>query len=280
MSESPATTTFTPFTGRRVALVTGSAQGIGRAIALRLASDGYSIALGDIAAKVDALRGLSAEITETFKIDLGTDAKEKEKEWEARKVVVLCVDVREESEVKEMVEKCVTELGRLDIMVANAGVSSLPQAIQDANLGDYRRVWSVNVEGAILCYKYAAIQMIKQGNGGRIIGACSMAGKKGFANLGPYSTSKFAVRALTQVSALDLAKYGITVNAYAPGVIDTPMTNFPGLGLDPLKQLLEVPNAKVGYPEDIAHWVSYVASPQSQYMTGQTTFLDGGLFFD
>lgn len=116
MSESPATTTFTPFTGRRVALVTGSAQGIGRAIALRLASDGYSIALGDIAAKVDALRGLSAEITETFKIDLGTDAKEKEKEWEARKVVVLCVDVREESEVKEMVEKCVTELGRLDIV--------------------------------------------------------------------------------------------------------------------------------------------------------------------
>lgn len=116
MSESPSTTTFTPFTGRRVALVTGSAQGIGRAIALRLASDGYSIALGDIAAKVDALRGLSAEITETFKIDLGTDAKEKEKEWEARKVVVLCVDVREESEVKEMVEKCVTELGRLDIV--------------------------------------------------------------------------------------------------------------------------------------------------------------------
>lgn len=278
MSESPSTTTFTPFTGRRVALITGSAQGIGRAIALRLASDGYSVALGDVPAKAEALRALAAEINES----LGMDVKEEKdaKEWEPRKVAVLCVDVRDEGEVKEMVERCVAELGRLDVMVANAGVSSLPQAIQDANLEDYRRVWSVNVEGAILCYKYAAIQMIKQGNGGRIIGACSMAGKKGFANLGPYSTSKFAVRALTQVSALDLAKYGITVNAYAPGVIDTPMTNFPGLGLDPLKQLLEVPNAKVGYPEDIAHWVSYVASSQSQYMTGQTTFLDGGLFFD
>lgn len=113
MSESPSTTTFTPFTGRRVALVTGSAQGIGRAIALRLAADGYSVALGDIAAKAEALEALSSKISEDFGTNVG-DAEEKE--WKARKVAVLCVDVRDESSVKEMVDKCVTELGRLDIV--------------------------------------------------------------------------------------------------------------------------------------------------------------------
>lgn len=106
-----SSSTFTPYTGRRVALVTGSAQGIGRGIALRLAADGYSVALGDIPSKAEALEALSAEI-----YGKEASAKDSHPDWEPRKVAVLCVDVRDESSVKEMVEKCVAELGRLDIV--------------------------------------------------------------------------------------------------------------------------------------------------------------------
>ncbi|EIM81975.1 NAD-P-binding protein [Stereum hirsutum FP-91666 SS1] len=198
--------TFTPFAGRRVALVTGAGSGIGRAIAFRLASDGYSVALNDIPGNKEALEALSAEIT-------GGEKDSVHPEWEVQKVAVLCADVTDEDAVKDMVEGCVRELGRLDVMVANAGIGAAPEPIYQATIKNYRRVWSVNVEGVLFCYKYASIQMIKQGNGGRIIGASSIVGKKGYKNFGSYSTSKFAIRALTQTSAQELDEFGITVNA-------------------------------------------------------------------
>ncbi|KIJ04828.1 hypothetical protein PAXINDRAFT_94240, partial [Paxillus involutus ATCC 200175] len=131
---------------------------------------------------------------------------------------------------------------------------------------DWDRVMTINIRGSFLCYKYAAEQMVKQGRGGRIIGASSLAGKEGYPVLSAYCASKFAVKGLTQAAALELGRYGITVNAYAPGIIATPMS----------KRLCEVarhrlagcPIKHIGQPEDVASPVSYPASKEVHFITG------------
>jgi len=187
-------------------------------------------------------------------------------------------DVSSEEAVKGIVEETVRGLGRLDVMVANAGIGTPLVPIADVDLQVWKKIWSINVEGVVHCYKYAAAQMIKQGDGGRIIGASSVCGKKGFSQMGAYCASKFAVRGLTQCVALELAEHNITVNAYAPGIIDTPLLQKGGV--QAAKEEMKIPHALTGNAEDIAHFVSYVASPQAQFMTGQTVNLDGGLQFD
>ncbi|KAJ7217018.1 short chain oxidoreductase, partial [Mycena pura] len=195
----------------RVALVTGAAQGIGRAIALRLAADGLDVGVADLPAKLDALNGLVEEI-----------------EALGRKAHPIATDVSKEAEVQAMVDATVSEsaLGRLDVsqMVANAGVGSRAASILDADFADWERIWDVNIRGVIFCYKHAARQMVKQGDGGRIIGASSICGLRGFAGKGGYCISKAAVRSQTQTVALELRTHRITVNAYAPGLIETEMT--------------------------------------------------------
>ncbi|KJA21587.1 hypothetical protein HYPSUDRAFT_140425 [Hypholoma sublateritium FD-334 SS-4] len=183
----------------KVALITGSARGIGRAIALRLASDGFNIALNDIPSMEKELETVRREI-----VDAGKQA-------------LICLgDVSIEKDVINMVELTVQKLGSLDVMIANAGVAII-KPLTETTQEDLRRILSVNVDGVFFCYKHAALQMIKQGKGGRIIGASSIAGKQGWKNLAGYSASKFAVRGLTQTAALELREHGITVNAYAPG---------------------------------------------------------------
>jgi len=124
--------------------------------------------------------------------------------------------------------------------------------------------------------------MVKQGSGGRIIGASSIVGKKGGASISAYSSSKFAVRGLTQCAALELGEQGITVNAYAPGVILIqteligPILSGPGS----VRDLLKMPHAKLGQPEDIASIVSYLVKPEAHFITGQSINVDGGLHFD
>jgi len=152
------------------------------------------------------------------------------------------------------------------------------------------RVLAVNLRGVFLCYKHAAKQMIAQGRGGRLIGASSLAGKKGHAQYSAYSASKFAVRGLTQSAALEYAKHGITVNAYAPGTIMTPMvqdiedTLVKGTGMTPEQASQLTANiGAVGYkgtPEDIANLVSYLVSKEAHFVTGQSISCDGGAFFD
>ncbi|KIJ16162.1 hypothetical protein PAXINDRAFT_168725 [Paxillus involutus ATCC 200175] len=252
-----------------IALVTGSAQGIGRGIALRLAKDGYDIALNDIPSKYDQLRAVADDIDKS-----------------GRRALVLPADVTVDEQVKGMVQEVTTEFGGLDVMIANAGVARLLPLIS-TELDEWERIMSINARGTFLCYKYAAEQMIKQGRGGRIIGASSLAGKMGMPLSSAYCASKFAVRGLTQATALELGRYGITVNAYAPAFVQTPLTAELGsskvLSSDPesaawiTNNVMVPPIKHTGQPEDIASIVSYLASKEAHFITGQCISVDGGI---
>ncbi|OBZ71197.1 Diacetyl reductase [(S)-acetoin forming] [Grifola frondosa] len=186
-------------------IVTGAASGIGRAIAIRLVQDGFDVALFDLPSSQEHLHALAEEV----KQDSGT------------RTLVVLGDVSVESDVQRLVETVVAEFGGLDVMVANAGIGKVA-ALHETSVEDIDQLYAVNVRGVFLCYKHAAIQMVKQGRGGRIIGAGSVAGKKGIEAHGAYCATKFAVHGLTQCAALEYGKFGINVNAYAPGMTDTP----------------------------------------------------------
>ncbi|KIK80065.1 hypothetical protein PAXRUDRAFT_250617 [Paxillus rubicundulus Ve08.2h10] len=240
-----------------IALVTGSAQGIGRAISLRLAKDGYDIALNDIPSKYSQLRAVADDIGKS-----------------GRKALVLPADITVEEQVKGMVQEVTKELGGLDVMIANAGVAQLLPLTSR----DWEHIMAVNARGPFLCYKHAAEQMVKQGRGGRIIGASSLAGKTGLPLTSAYSASKFAVRGLTQTAALELGRYGITVNAYAPGAIQTPMTEELARGDNSEVLASDQESATwIANPEDIASIVSYLVSKEAHFITGQCISVDGGI---
>ncbi|KAG1732886.1 NAD(P)-binding protein [Suillus paluster] len=238
-----------------IALITGSAQGIGRGIAIRLARDGFDIALNDLPTKREQLAAVAIEVEE-----LG------------RKACIVIADVTIEEEVKNMIADTVKGLSRLDVMVANAGIPAA-NTVLATTVEDWERTFAVNARGVFLCYKHAAGQMISQGHGGRIIGASSIAGKIGFPSAAAYCASKFAVRGLTQTAALELGKYNITVNAYAPGVIQTQMRNVSLTDEDSTNYLVQLmgnrPIKHNGQPEDIASIVSYLASKEAHFITGQ-----------
>ncbi|KXH56310.1 acetoin reductase [Colletotrichum nymphaeae SA-01] len=194
----------------RVAIVTGSSRGIGRAIALRIARDGYDVCINDIAANEAGSHDVAKQIR-----DLG------------RRAVVATADVRKLSEVQAMIDKTVGELGPLNTMIANAGIAQV-KPLLDLTEEEFENMFRVNVFGVQNCYQAAAKQLIKQGNckpesPGKIIGCSSIVGFKPFALLSHYSASKWAVRGLTQASAMEYAEHNITVNAYAPGIVGTAM---------------------------------------------------------
>ncbi|KAK0203857.1 hypothetical protein DFS33DRAFT_1334735 [Desarmillaria ectypa] len=249
-----------------VAIVTGAGQGIGKAIALRLADDGFNVAINDLPRKSEALELLSAEIS----------AK-------GRRSCIIPADVSVEEDVEIMITKVVTELGRLDVMVANAGMG-FGRRLLDTQIEDWDRVLNVNARSVFLCYKLAAKHMIKQGTGGRIIGASSVLGQQGGRFVGAYSASKFAVRGLTQCAATEFGEYGITVNSYAPGAIDTPMMveaaqEMGGVDAFYEKERNKNPLGMMGEPCDIAGVVSYLASRDARFVTGQTIPINGGRFY-
>ncbi|KAG2148919.1 hypothetical protein DEU56DRAFT_729764 [Suillus clintonianus] len=267
------TASSAPTNQPRVALVTGAAQGIGRAIALRLAEDGLDIAIADLGPQRTNLDGVAEEVR----------AK-------GRRCLVLECDVTQEEEVQRMVQATEKEFDGLDVMVANAG-RLLVKTIVDSTLTDFDKVFDLNVRGVFLCLRAAAQVMIKQGRGGRIISASSVSGKKGSALNGIYCASKAAVRSFTQALAGEVGSYGITVNAYAPGPIDTPLRMFM-LSLSPLLPYSYPPRifsffyalenllGRIGTPEDVANMVSFLASKDSAFITGQTITVDGGGWMD
>jgi meso-butanediol dehydrogenase / (S,S)-butanediol dehydrogenase / diacetyl reductase len=255
-----------------VAIVTGASRGIGKAISLRLADDGIDVAINDLPSQSTELEQLKAEI-----------------EQKGRKSVCVMGDVSKEEDVMEMVATTFRGLGELDIMVANAGIV-IPRKLFEQTIDEWDRVMSINAKGMFMCYREAGRQMIRQGRGGKIIGACSSAGHRPTVTGVAYSASKWAVRGITQVTALELAQYGITVNAYCPGPVETDMwaeidasiAKRDGVPVGStyeqavqnrmaLKQRVTV--------EDVASLVSFLAGPGSRNITGQSLLVDGGQYF-
>ncbi|CAF1251890.1 unnamed protein product [Adineta steineri] len=256
----------------RNVLVTGAAKGIGQAIALRLAKDGFNVAVNDIEI-------MSQELQDT----------QKAIEKLGQKSIAIIADVSNDKQVETMMKKVTKELGSLNIAVANAGIAQVKPFIE-LTTKDWDKMFAINMRGVFLCYKEAAKIMIEQGTGGKIIGACSIVGYKPFPMLSHYSATKWGVRGLTQAAAMELAKHKITVNAYCPGIVGTEMWNL----ID--EKLAKYENKKKGevieeysnklialgrtsVPDDVANFVSYLASKDSDYMTGQSIMIDGGIEF-
>ncbi|KIY62681.1 NAD(P)-binding protein [Cylindrobasidium torrendii FP15055 ss-10] len=243
------------------AIVTGAAQGIGRAIALRLAEDGLNVVLNDLAKNQQALDSLAKEVT-----------------TKGVKAVVYPGSVSEKSVNEGIVATCVEKFGSLDVMVCNAGICYAMKGILDTPFEEVENFLNINYKSCWLGYSAAAQQMIKQKTGGRIIGASSVASKKSHPMAAPYCASKFCVRALTQSAAQEWGQYGITVNAYCPGMISTPMTDY--LVVEKEQYLGVCALKRLGEPEDISGVVSFFASKDSRYVTGQNLIIDGGVNFD
>ncbi|KZP26749.1 NAD(P)-binding protein [Athelia psychrophila] len=258
-----------------VALVTGSgsARGIGRAISLRLADDGFDVAVTDIPTNQRNLETLVEEI-----------------KAKGRKSCSILADVTQEEQVKMMVETVVRDLGGLDVMIANAGVCPSGDILTETSAEDFQRTFDVNTKAVFFCYKYAGKQMIAQGRGGRILAASSSLGKKAAPFMAPYCASKFAVRGLTQSLAQELGPHGITVNAYCPGPVDTELLAESAARVDEkqgrapgtfMKMLDKAsPLGYKGAPVDIASVVAYLASKEAHFITGQSITVDGGVVFD
>lgn len=249
---------------KRVAIVTGAGQGIGAGIAKQLAADGLTVAVADL--KEDNAKKVAAEI--------GQGAQG------------YFVDVAQKQSVFDLVAAVVKDFEHLDVMVNNAGIAKIGPLI-DAEEKDIFQILDINVKGDIYGIQAAAKQFQKQKTGGKIINACSIAGHQGFEMLGIYSATKFAVRGLTQTAAQELAKDKITVNAYCPGIVLTPMWdqidaemakiyNLP-LGASLQKNIDSIALGRGETPADVANLVSFLADPKSDYITGQSIIVDGGI---
>ncbi|KAG7095993.1 hypothetical protein E1B28_006676 [Marasmius oreades] len=259
-------------TPNRTALITGSGRGIGRAIALRLAADGFNICVNDLPANAESIEEVASEVRA-----LGREA-----------ITTFC-DVTKMSDVEETVRKSVEALGPLNVLVANAGIVQIQPSLLDVTDAEMQQIYEVNVFGLINSNIAAGKQFIKQGNGGKIINAASIASYKSAPPSILYSSTKAAVRSLTQGIALEFAPHKITVNAYAPGNIDTKlwekidaeMSKMNGLPIGENWKAVEklVALGRNGIPKDVSNVVAFLAGPDSDYVTGQTLVVDGGMWF-
>jgi meso-butanediol dehydrogenase/(S,S)-butanediol dehydrogenase/diacetyl reductase len=257
-----------PLAGK-VALVTGGGRGIGRGIALRLARDGADVALVDLGE--EGINAVADEIAE-----IGSKAS------------TFTADVSDRDRVFAAVDHAESTLGGFDIMVNNAGIA-LVAPLLDTTPEDVAKIWAVNVDGVLWGIQAAVAKLKQRGHPGKIINASSIAGHEGFAMLGVYSATKFAVRALTQAAAKEHATDGITVNAYCPGVVGTDMwveidKRFAALtgaaeGETYDKFVGGIALGRAETPDDVAGFVSYLAGPDADYMTGQAGLIDGGLVY-
>ncbi len=240
----------------KVALVTGGAQGIGRQIALTLANAGADVVISDV-------QKAGAEETATQVTEGG------------RKSLALQVDVTSSAEVEGMVRTTVDRMGRLDILVCNAGIARDTLLIRMKE-DDWNRVLDVNLKGAFLCMKAAAPILSKQ-RSGRIIAIASVVAVLGNVGQANYAASKAGIIGLAKTVAREYASRGITVNAVAPGFIDTAMTQ--ALPEKVREELLrQIPLGRLGTPEDVAAVVRFLASDAAGYLTGQVIHVNGGMY--
>ncbi|MFA5926051.1 MAG: SDR family NAD(P)-dependent oxidoreductase [Parcubacteria group bacterium] len=242
----------------KTAIVTGAAKGIGKGIALALAKEGSNVVVSDIDQKE------SETVTEEIK-KIGPKA-----------LAVQC-DVSKKEEVENLFSKTIQEFGHADILVNNAGIYPFKPFVEMQE-SDWDKVMNVNLKSIFLCSKEAAKVLPE---GGRIVNISSVAAFVGFEGLVHYCATKGAVNAMIRALALELAPKKITVNAVAPGAIDTPGASQPDqprtAAEETRKQTIAmIPLSRMGQPEDIANAVVFLASEKSGYITGQTIIVDGG----
>jgi len=241
----------------KVAVVTGGSRGIGRAICLQLAEMGAKLVVNYVS------RPEAAEETKAQVEALGGEC------------ILLKFDVAKMAEVQEAFKQITAECGRVDIVVCNAGITR-DGLLATMKEEDWDQVMAVNLKGAFNCIKAGCRPMMKQ-RWGRIIIITSVVGFAGNAGQANYSASKAGLVGLTRSSARELASRGITVNCVAPGYIVTEMTSELTEAVRE-KLLSEIPLGILGEPEDVAGAVTYLASDEARYVTGQTIHVNGGMF--
>jgi 3-oxoacyl-[acyl-carrier protein] reductase len=240
----------------RVALITGAARGIGQTIALALAQPDLMLYINDVTPPEDA--------AETIR----------EAEARGAKAAYRQFNVADLAQVEQAVEGIIKESGRLDILVNNAGITR-DQLLVRMKEEDWDQVMAVNLKGAFNCLKAAAKPMIKQ-RFGRIINISSIVGIMGNAGQANYVASKAGLVGLTKSAARELASRNITVNAVAPGFIETAMTqNLPEKVREAM--LAQIPLNRFGAPEEVAHAVAFLVSDRAAYITGQVMHVNGGM---
>lgn len=250
---------------KKVAIVTGAGQGIGQAIVERLDKDGFSIGCVDL--NLENAQKTADSLNDGFAVK---------------------ADVSKRDQVFDAVNKVVDHFGDLNVMINNAGLGPTTP-IDTITPEQFQQVYGVNVGGVLWGIQAAHAAFKKLGHGGKIISASSQAGVVGNPNLALYSGTKFAIRGVTQVAARDLASEGITVNCYAPGIVKTPMMydiahkvgknagKSDEWGMQTFSKNIAL--GRLSEPSDVANAVAFLAGPDSNYITGQTLLVDGGMQF-
>jgi 3-oxoacyl-[acyl-carrier protein] reductase len=239
----------------KIALITGAGRGIGKAIAVELANRGFIIALNDINREdLEAVKGEIASLGGKSEIHVA--------------------DVASLEQVEEMIKKILSSLGRIDVLVNNAGITR-DDLLMKMKEEDWDRVININLKSVFNCTKAVTRTMLKQ-RSGRIISISSVIGLMGNAGQANYSASKAGIIGFTKSIAKEIASRGITVNAVAPGYIMTEMTEkLPEEARNKLKSF--IPLGFLGEPKDVAGVVAFLASPEARYITGQVIQIDGGM---
>lgn len=256
----------------RSCIVTGAAQGIGRAIAEALLTEGADVCFADInAEKV-------ADISQSYETLAAASGG---------RVLSAAVDVTSRDQVRAMIAKTTDAFGKLDVKFNNAGVNK-PMNFMDVTEENWKFIMDINGLGVLIGMQEAARQMMAQGTGGKIINTASVASRQGFANVAPYCASKWAVVSLTQSGARDLARHNITVTGFAPGVVATEMweevdrdlmaigaSERPGQAMEEFSA--DILKGRVAQTKDVTGTTTFLASSESDYMTGQIVMIDGGM---
>ena len=243
---------------QKVAIITGGASGIGKATALILARKGVKVV---ISGRREALGQKAVEEIRTQ----GGDA------------AFVVTDVDDEASIRQMIDFAVTQYGRLDLAVNNAGIANETKAIGDSDPAKFQAMLQTNVMGLYLCIKFEIQQMLKTG-GGSIVNLASIAGLNGIPYAGTYAATKHAVVGLTKSGALDYAKQKIRINAVAPGAINTDIISQQiALGqYDEATVSAMHPMARMGVPEEIANGIVWLLSDEASFVTGHVLNIDGG----